>query len=76
MRAGSLQRVAATQQVTKLTLPAARGTITDRNGVELAISQSADDVAADPILIKDPVPVARELSPLLGKSQIDAADRC
>ncbi len=70
LRSGTLQRVAATQQVTKLNLPAARGTITDRNGVELAISQSADDIAADPVLIKDPVTIARELSPLLGKSQI------
>ena len=29
-----------------------RGTITDRNGVELALSESADDVIADPFLIK------------------------
>ena len=74
VRASSLQRVAATQQVTKLTLPAARGTITDRNGVELAISQSADDIAADPYLIareqEDTVTMARLLSPLLGTSQM------
>jgi cell division protein FtsI (penicillin-binding protein 3) len=69
IRAGSLQRAAATQQVTKLTIPAARGTITDRNGVELAISQSADDIAADPYLIKDPPAVARQLQPLLGKPE-------
>jgi cell division protein FtsI (penicillin-binding protein 3) len=74
VRASSLQRIAATQQVTKLTLPAARGTITDRNGVELAISQSADDIAADPYLIareqEDTVTMARLLAPLLGKSQM------
>jgi cell division protein FtsI (penicillin-binding protein 3) len=69
VRAGSLQRVAATQQVTKLTLPAERGSITDRNGVELAISQSADDIAADPYLIKDPPAAARQLAPLLGKPE-------
>ena len=52
VHAGSLRHAAATQQVTELTIPAPRGTITDRNGVQLAISQSADDVAADPYLIK------------------------
>ena len=69
IRAGSLQRAALTQQVSTETLPAERGSITDRNGVELAISQSADNIAADPYLIKDPLTVARQLSPLLGKSQ-------
>jgi cell division protein FtsI/penicillin-binding protein 2 len=68
-QAGTLQRAATTQQVTKLNLPAPRGTVTDRNGVELAISESADDVAADPYLIKDPVGVSQKLAPLLGKPQ-------
>jgi cell division protein FtsI (penicillin-binding protein 3) len=72
VRAGSLQRVAATQQITNLVLPAARGEITDRNGVELAISEAADNVAADPYLIKDHAAIgyADELAPLLGKTQI------
>ena len=69
VRAGSLQRAAVTQQVSTVTLPAERGSITDRNGVELAISQSADDIAADPYLIKDPLKVATQLAPLLGKPQ-------
>jgi len=67
VKAGSLRRAAATQQVTEVTVPAPRGVITDRNGVELAISESADDVIADPFLIKDPQAVARELAPLLGQ---------
>jgi cell division protein FtsI (penicillin-binding protein 3) len=66
---GPLQKAAATQQVTRVAVPAPRGTITDRNGVELAISESADDVAADPYLIKNPGGVAQQLAPLLGKSQ-------
>ncbi len=70
VRAGTLQRAAETQQVSTLTLPAERGSITDRNGVELAISQSADDIAADPYLIKDPQTVAQKLSPLLGKPML------
>jgi cell division protein FtsI/penicillin-binding protein 2 len=53
--------------VTSTTIPAERGTITDRNGVQLAISETADDIAADPYLIKDPVGYARKLAPLLGK---------
>jgi cell division protein FtsI (penicillin-binding protein 3) len=69
VQAGSLRHAAATQQVTKVTLPAERGSITDRNGIELAISQSADDIAADPYLIKDPLAVSRQLAPLLGKSE-------
>jgi cell division protein FtsI (penicillin-binding protein 3) len=67
IQAGSLQHAAASQQITQVVVPAARGTITDRNGVELAISESADDVTADPYLIRNPLPVAQKLSPLLGE---------
>lgn len=70
VRAGSLQQAAATQQVTRLVIPAPRGTITDRHGVELAVSESADDVVADPYLInklQNPQGVAQQLAPLLGK---------
>jgi cell division protein FtsI (penicillin-binding protein 3) len=66
VRASSLRRAALTQQVTTSTIPAERGTITDRNGVELAISESADDIAADPYLIKNPGTDAQKLAPLLG----------
>jgi cell division protein FtsI/penicillin-binding protein 2 len=66
-RAGSLQQAAATQQVQTITIPAARGAITDRNGVDLAVSEAADDVVADPYLIKNPQTVAQQLAPLLGK---------
>jgi cell division protein FtsI (penicillin-binding protein 3) len=65
VRAGSLERAAATQQVRNVTVPAARGAITDRNGAQLAISESADDVVADPYLIKNAVSAAAELSPAL-----------
>jgi cell division protein FtsI (penicillin-binding protein 3) len=67
LRAPELRRAAATQQVTTTKIPAPRGTITDRNGVELAISESADDIVADPYLIKQPQAVAQKLTPLLGK---------
>ena len=47
--------------------------ITDRNGVDLAISESADDVIADDFLIKQPLATAQKLAPLLGKPVADRA---
>jgi cell division protein FtsI (penicillin-binding protein 3) len=67
VRASSLRHEAATQQVTSTVIPAARGMITDRNGVELAISESADDIVADPYLVKNAVASGQHLAPLLGK---------
>ena len=66
VRAPALRRAALTQQVTTTTIPAPRGTITDRDGVQLAISESADDIVADPYLIKNPASTAQKLAPLLG----------
>ncbi|HEY2656105.1 MAG TPA: penicillin-binding protein 2, partial [Solirubrobacteraceae bacterium] len=54
------------QQVERVTIPAVRGTITDRSGVVLALSESADEVIADPMLITDPRKVAARLAPMLG----------
>src|SRR6202167_2169461 len=65
----TLRRAAQTQQVTYETVPAQRGTITDRNGVALAISEPAQELSADPYLIKDPLATARQLAPLLSLSQ-------
>jgi cell division protein FtsI (penicillin-binding protein 3) len=65
IKAGSLQQAAVTQQITNEPIPAMRGTITDRNGVELALSESTDDLIADPYLIKQPLPVAQKLASLL-----------
>jgi cell division protein FtsI (penicillin-binding protein 3) len=67
VRGSTLRRAAADQQVSRVTVPAPRGTITDRNGVELAVSEPADDVAADPLIIKDPLSVARRIAPSLGR---------
>jgi cell division protein FtsI (penicillin-binding protein 3) len=66
---GVLRRAAQTQQVTYETVPAQRGTITDRNGVALAISEPAQELSADPYLIKDPLGRASQLAPLLGLTQ-------
>jgi cell division protein FtsI (penicillin-binding protein 3) len=65
LKGGSLRQKADSQQVSKVPVPARRGTITDRKGMELAVSEPADDVAVTPYLIKDPAKGARRLAPLL-----------
>jgi len=67
LRAGTLQQAAVSQQISRDVIPAPRGMITDRHGVDLAISESADDVIADDFLIKQPLATAQKLAPLLGK---------
>jgi cell division protein FtsI (penicillin-binding protein 3) len=69
LKGGSLRKAAATQQLTSEAVPAQRGSITDRNGVDLAVSEPAQDVSATPYLIKDPLAVAQKIAPLLGKPQ-------
>jgi cell division protein FtsI/penicillin-binding protein 2 len=71
VRAPALKRAAATQQVQTVALPAPRGTITDRNGTVLAISEPASDVSATPYLVREPLRVAAKLAPLLEE---DASD--
>jgi cell division protein FtsI/penicillin-binding protein 2 len=65
LRAGSLQQAAVSQQISNETTPAMRGTITDTNGVDLALSESAADIIVDPYLIKQPMVDAQKLSPLV-----------
>jgi cell division protein FtsI (penicillin-binding protein 3) len=48
---------------------APRGAITDRNGVDLAVSEPAQEISADPYLITDPLQAATRLAPLLGETQ-------
>jgi cell division protein FtsI/penicillin-binding protein 2 len=69
VRAPKLKRAAISQQVAVVDVPARRGTITDRHGIELAVSEPAADVAADPLLIKQPLTVARQLAPILGEPE-------
>jgi cell division protein FtsI (penicillin-binding protein 3) len=73
VRASALQRAATTQQVDEIRVPARRGAISDRHGIELAVSEPAADVAATPYLITAPSKVAGRLAPLLGSPQADVA---
>jgi cell division protein FtsI/penicillin-binding protein 2 len=71
IKAGTLRADAATQQVTTVPVPAIRGAISDASGTELAVSQTADDVIADPFLIKSAKTqnAAARLAPLLGRPE-------
>ena len=69
LKGGSLRKAAATQQLTAEVVPAQRGAITDRNGIDLAVSEPAQDISATPYLIKEPLAAAQKLAPLLGVPQ-------
>nr|WP_296072708.1 penicillin-binding transpeptidase domain-containing protein [uncultured Actinoplanes sp.] len=56
-------------RLAEVKLPAARGSILDRDGAVLAHSVEARFVAADPVLVRDPVRTAAILSPLIGVKQ-------
>ena len=71
VKASGLKERAATQQVEDLEVPARRGTITDRHGLELAVSEDAVTVFANPMLINDPGGVAAQLAPLVGEPEKD-----
>jgi cell division protein FtsI (penicillin-binding protein 3) len=61
----SLAQRAVSQQVTTAPLPARRGTIVDRRGLELAVSEPADDISATPYLVKNPARAAARIAPIL-----------
>jgi cell division protein FtsI (penicillin-binding protein 3) len=69
VKAGTLKRAAATQQKSDITVPARRGTILDRDGTELAVSQPAVTIAATPYLVKDPGETAARLAGVLDKPE-------
>jgi cell division protein FtsI/penicillin-binding protein 2 len=66
-----LKSRAVAQQVEDVTVAARRGTITDRNGVELAVSEDSVTVYADPRAIKDPAGTASHLAPFLNRPYQD-----
>jgi cell division protein FtsI (penicillin-binding protein 3) len=69
VRAGTLRKAASNQQLTDETVTPARGTITDSNGVDLAVSEPARDISADPYLLTNTLGAAQRLAPLLGQSE-------
>jgi cell division protein FtsI (penicillin-binding protein 3) len=71
VKAADLKSRALSQQVADIDVPATRGTILDRHGLDLAVSQEAVTVFANPFLIKNPAKVAATIAPLLGAPQAD-----
>jgi cell division protein FtsI (penicillin-binding protein 3) len=69
IRGSALAQVATTQQQAVEVEPARRGTITDRNGDELAVSEASATIIANPHLIKAPEVAAKQLAPLLRLAQ-------
>jgi cell division protein FtsI (penicillin-binding protein 3) len=57
------------------TLLAPRGAIYDKNGVELARSVSAINIAVDQTVVNDPVNAAKVVAPLLGLSESELIPR-
>lgn len=53
----------------KITLPAERGSIYDRNGYLLAVATTFYDIGANPAYVKDKEGVAEALAPILGESK-------
>lgn len=71
---GDLKARAATQQVEELTVSARRGTITDRNDVELAVSEDSVTVFGNPLQVEDPAAVAAKLAPIVGEDEQDLTE--
>jgi cell division protein FtsI/penicillin-binding protein 2 len=69
LASGGLRQAARNQQLAYRSEPAQRGTITDRYGVDLAVSEPAEDISATPYLLADRLNAARRLAPLLGRPE-------
>lgn len=63
------------QRLRKITLAAERGSIFDRNGIDLALSVSQQTVWANPRVVDDPAGYAAKLAPVLGVSEKTLAGR-
>ena len=61
-----LDAMASRQHTQTVAIPAGRGTVYDRNGVELAIGEQATTVYADPTQVKDAQAVALAAQEVLG----------
>jgi cell division protein FtsI (penicillin-binding protein 3) len=63
------------QRIRHETIEAKRGTIFDRDGVELALTIYGKALTADPSLVEDPTEAAALLAPVLGADYVDLARR-
>ena len=63
------------QRVRQEEIAAPRGTIFDRDGVELAVTVQARSLVADPRAVADPAETAELLAPLVGANYVDLVER-
>ena len=63
------------QHVRHETIPAKRGTVYDRDGIELAVTIYGKSLTADPSLIEDPTEAAELLAPIVGADYVDLVRR-
>jgi cell division protein FtsI (penicillin-binding protein 3) len=66
VRAGSLAKRADAQQIQTIVVSAPRGSIVDRNNVELATNDDAITISADPKLVPSPATASRRAAVVLG----------
>lgn len=71
VEAPELRARAEQQRQRVIKLSPRRGTIFDRQGDPLALSIEVESLYADPLMIKDPDVAAKQLAPLLKRSQSD-----
>jgi cell division protein FtsI (penicillin-binding protein 3) len=69
VRASSLATLAVAQQTQTLPVPAPRGVIFDRNGVQLAANEDSKTISADPKFVKSPATEAQRAAAVLGLDQ-------
>src|SRR5712691_5174739 len=75
VRAESLSRLASRQHREPVVLPASRGTIFDRIGVQLAIGEQTTTVYADPRQVRDPHLVTSAAAQALGIRRASCRER-
>jgi len=75
LAADSLERQATVQSGRTVELSARRGTIYDRNGQPLALSQPMATVYASPKFVKDPAATAAQLAPLLDLTKAELLEK-
>ena len=71
VQGAGLSADAQSQQTETVPVPGLRGSILDRKGNELAVSEDAVDVVATPYQVKNPDRLARRLAPILDQSKED-----
>ncbi len=71
VQGAGLSADAQSQHVQTVTIPGQRGSILDRTGRELAVSEDAADVVATPYQVRRPAGTARRLAHLLPVSSAD-----